>query len=765
METKKALRSLGFQVVRKIGEGSFGKVMLATSKKYPDQVAIKTTDLKLMKPGFVSKFLPRELAILRKVQHPHIVQVRDILELSNRHVFIVMEAAATDLCHMIQELHHIPIDQAKRWFSQLVSAVVYLHQQNIVHRDLKCSNVLLTADDRIKLTDFSLVRISRGFPDLSETYCGTPHYAAPEVLLHEPYDPKRSDVWSLGVILYTMVTGSLPFDSNNLKRLPHHQKQPLKYPDGVTVDEPCKNFISYMLKFHYYLRPSAAEVAQHQWLQLPEDREKIDTDKALRSLGFEVLGNIQEGSFGKIKLATSKKHPKQVAIKIVDRILMEPDLETKFLPRELDILKTVMHPHIVQVHDIFEMPNHLVFIVMEAAATDLHQKIQELHHIPVDQAKKWFSQLVSAVDYLHEQDIVHRDLTCSNVLLTADGQIKLTGFRFGRISKGSPEESKTYCCTSYYTAPEVLLATPYEPKKSDVWSLGVILYVMLTGSRPYDHTDLKELPNLQQRPLNYPEGMAVEESCQDLIAYMLQFRPFFRPSVTQVAQHPWLQSSQEHEMSETADSSVAEAKSAPQESVFGFPERLCDESCKEIQQQQQNTIKHLEKIRVIGRFVVEAVDEDGEPSSHGDVSPLHEDDSSRAGASLTCRSVEAVEEEHGCLCCSPFCAAVKRAAKAYVVTPIIRASHSLRGKVKMFFISAVHNSSSSQQGAPHSAASTEAPACSSPEQRREDGTSDILFHGLVVETEAVLPQPTVRQGRRRLRFPKFKILKKRVHPL
>ncbi|XP_072547011.1 testis-specific serine/threonine-protein kinase 6-like, partial [Salminus brasiliensis] len=210
MTTNEILESLDFNVLANIGQGSFGTVKLAKSKRFEKQVAIKVLDLRLATPSFVRKFLPREIAILRRIRHPHIIQVHEIFNVPSKQVYIVMEAAVMDLQEKLQQSCYIRSSQAKKWFSQLLSAVVYLHQQDIVHRDLKCENVLLTAENQVKLTDFGFGRFSRGFPQLSETYCCTRRYAAPEVLMRKPYDPKKSDVWSLGVILYAMVTGSMP---------------------------------------------------------------------------------------------------------------------------------------------------------------------------------------------------------------------------------------------------------------------------------------------------------------------------------------------------------------------------------------------------------------------------------------------------------------------------------------------------------------------------------------------------------------------------
>ncbi|XP_072537305.1 testis-specific serine/threonine-protein kinase 6-like [Salminus brasiliensis] len=265
----------------------------------------------------------------------------------------------------------------------------------------------------------------------------------------------------------------------------------------------------------------------------------MDPDRVLQSLGYKLVGHLGEGKFGKVKLATSKRHPDQVAIKMMQRSRKMRLFSSTFLPRELAILRRVKHPHIVKVHEIFEMPGGQVYIVMEAVATDLHRKIVSHGAIPIDQAKTWFSQLVSAVVYLHQQNISHRDLKCENVLLTADNQVKLADFGFGRFSRGFPDLTREYCCTRPYAAPEVLLDLPHDPKKSDVWSLGVILYVMVTGSLPFRNQ--RNLPRCQLRSVQYPSVIAADEPCRAFISYMLRFNPFSRPSVEKVAQHAWLQ--------------------------------------------------------------------------------------------------------------------------------------------------------------------------------------------------------------------------------
>uniref|UniRef100_A0A8B9GM68 non-specific serine/threonine protein kinase n=1 Tax=Astyanax mexicanus TaxID=7994 RepID=A0A8B9GM68_ASTMX len=171
----KDLSSLGYNVLYTIGKGTFGTVKLAKSKKYPDKVAIKIMDPKHMSSYAYQQCMRHELPILRNYSHPHIVHVHEIYVRPSGQIFIVMEAAEME----------IPPDQARLWFLQLVSPMVYLHNRNIAHRDLKCGNVLLTADDQVRLNDFGGRRTSA---DCSRLRCSSEENQ--EDVQEEIYEPQ-----------------------------------------------------------------------------------------------------------------------------------------------------------------------------------------------------------------------------------------------------------------------------------------------------------------------------------------------------------------------------------------------------------------------------------------------------------------------------------------------------------------------------------------------------------------------------------------------
>lgn len=127
-----------------------------------------------------------------------------------------------DLLDFIKRNGVVPEQQSKMWFRQMASGLQYLHNKNIAHRDLKCENILLSRRFNVKLADFGFARFcvdTDGRRVLSQTYCGSAAYAAPEVVNGTPYNPKLSDVWSLGIILFIMLNASMPFDDSNLRKL------------------------------------------------------------------------------------------------------------------------------------------------------------------------------------------------------------------------------------------------------------------------------------------------------------------------------------------------------------------------------------------------------------------------------------------------------------------------------------------------------------------------------------------------------------------
>ncbi|WAQ89865.1 hypothetical protein PtA15_11A557 [Puccinia triticina] len=266
-----------YLLLQTLGEGEFGKVKLgvhSSPDRWGEEVAIK-----LIKRGNVDTQarmikVAREIDVLKLVKHPNIVRLYDVIE-TEKYIGIVLEyASGGELFDHILAHRYLKEKDASKLFAQLISGVTYLHAKKIVHRDLKLENLLLDRNRNIIITDFGFAnRFEDRTNDLMATSCGSPCYAAPELVVQDGrYVGSQVDVWSCGVILYAMLAGYLPFDDDpsnpdgdNINLLYKYIiNTPLSFPDWIT-DEP-KDLLLKMLVPDPLKRCSLKDVANHSWL-------------------------------------------------------------------------------------------------------------------------------------------------------------------------------------------------------------------------------------------------------------------------------------------------------------------------------------------------------------------------------------------------------------------------------------------------------------------------------------------------------------------
>ncbi|XP_046813391.1 testis-specific serine/threonine-protein kinase 4-like isoform X1 [Vespa crabro] len=210
------LETHGYAIGNVIGVGSYATVKVAISERHNSQVAIKIISKFQAPSDYLKKFLPREIEVVKGLKHPNLIRFLQAIETTHR-VYIIMEYAQNgSLLDIIRRDTYIDEGRSRRWFRQLLDAVDYCHERGVVHRDIKCENLLMDNNLNIKLSDFGFARghmkPKNGTLPLSETFCGSYAYASPEILKGIPYRPQLSDIWSMGVVLFAMVYGRLPFD-------------------------------------------------------------------------------------------------------------------------------------------------------------------------------------------------------------------------------------------------------------------------------------------------------------------------------------------------------------------------------------------------------------------------------------------------------------------------------------------------------------------------------------------------------------------------
>lgn len=214
-----------------------------------------------------------------------------------------------------------------------------------------------------------------------------------------------------------------------------------------------------------------------------DDGQGETKQTVLETHGYTIVRNLGHGSYATVKLAYSEKHKTNVAIKVISKKRAPTDYIQKFLPREIDVVKILKHPNLVVFYQSIET-NARVYIVMEeASGGDLLDVVRKQKRIPERQAGVWMRQLCDGVEYCHSRGVVHRDLKCENLLLDSRGNIKIIDFGFARPgmlpSEGKYKKSETFCGSYAYASPEILMGIPYVPQLADIWSSGVILYVMV----------------------------------------------------------------------------------------------------------------------------------------------------------------------------------------------------------------------------------------------------------------------------------------------
>jgi len=277
------LREQGLLLGKLFNSGAFSELYHGIEIKSADVVAVKMMDLGLMNASFKARFLPREIENIRNLKHRNIIKVRNIKR-STKKVYIVMDYAPTNLRLEIERRTYVPENQARKWFCQLASALEYLQSVGLAHRDIKLDNILIDSEGSIKLCDFGFSKIVEKGPDGGEgnstTFCGSLAYCAPEILTRMPYDPYKTDVWSLGVVLYKMVMGVMPFGEGNdlasVRRIARAQKIPLEFPPFPHTSLACQHLIQSLLTVESNRRINLMDIARSKWISYNSDQHKTE---------------------------------------------------------------------------------------------------------------------------------------------------------------------------------------------------------------------------------------------------------------------------------------------------------------------------------------------------------------------------------------------------------------------------------------------------------------------------------------------------------
>ncbi|XP_072235932.1 serine/threonine-protein kinase BRSK2-like isoform X5 [Leuresthes tenuis] len=274
-----------YRLEKTLGKGQTGLVKLGVHCVTCQKVAIKIVNREKLSESVLMK-VEREIAILKLIEHPHVLKLHDVYE-NKKYLYLVLEhVSGGELFDYLVKKGRLTPKEARKFFRQIISALDFCHSHSICHRDLKPENLLLDEKNNIRIADFGMASLQVG-ESLLETSCGSPHYACPEVIRGEKYDGRKADAWSCGVILFALLVGALPFDDDNLRNLLEKVKLGVFHmPHFIPPD--CQNLLRGMIEVDAGKRLTLEQIQKHTWYLAgknePEPEQPVPRKVAIRTL-------------------------------------------------------------------------------------------------------------------------------------------------------------------------------------------------------------------------------------------------------------------------------------------------------------------------------------------------------------------------------------------------------------------------------------------------------------------------------------------------
>uniref|UniRef100_A0A673CA93 non-specific serine/threonine protein kinase n=1 Tax=Sphaeramia orbicularis TaxID=375764 RepID=A0A673CA93_9TELE len=587
-----------FELRKVLGQGSFGKVFLVRKITGPD--AGQLYAMKVLKKATL-KVRDRvrtkmERDILVEVNHPFIVKLHYAFQTEGKLYLILDFLRGGDLFTRLSKEVMFTEEDVKFYLAELALALDHLHGLGIIYRDLKPENILLDEEGHIKLTDFGLSKESIDHENKAYSFCGTVEYMAPEVVNRRGHT-HSADWWSYGVLMFEMLTGTLPFQGKDRKEtMTMILKAKLGMPQFLSSE--AQSLLRNLFKRNPANRLGAGpdgveEIKRHQffntidWNKLyrreihppfkpaagrPDDTFYFDpefTAKTPRdSPGVPPSANAHQLFRGFSFVAITEEETQPLPNTIVQQLHRSTShfSDTYEIKEDIgvgsySICKRCLHKgtgmeYAVKVHvDWFSVlkvydDGRSVFLVTELMkGGELLDKILRQKFFSEREASAVLYTITKTVEYLHVQGVVHRDLKPSNILYVDESgnaeSIRICDFGFAKQLRAENGLLMTPCYTANFVAPEVLKKQGYDAA-CDIWSLGVLLYTMLTGFTPFangpEDTPEEILARIGSGKFSLSGGYwnSVSVEAKDLVSKMLHVDPHQRLTAGQVLRHPWV---------------------------------------------------------------------------------------------------------------------------------------------------------------------------------------------------------------------------------
>lgn len=551
-----------YEILERIGHGGMGSVYRARHVYLDEERAIKLIQTQLAESqDFVNRFI-REAKILAKLHHPNLVQLYEFGTLENNSFFMVLEfLQGESVLQRIHKAQRIPIQNALRIIREAAMGLAAGHQKGIIHRDLSPDNLFLVQTESgvetTKVIDFGIAR-----PTAKETqrftrtnmFIGKLEYVSPELCGqlgdNEELD-QRADIYSLGVTLYHMLTGRLPFHSNTpqgfmYKHLNENARPLSSHVDCGPFPAELDHFVAKaMAKLRENRHASMKEVIDHlnkiessltPTVQAPSwTAPALPTPGSLFASRYLIEKRIGEGGMGTVFKATDRMLDISVAIKALNRELVRNETNLNRLKREVILARKVAHPNVCRLYDIGEAGGvHYVSMEFVEGQT-LSELLHQQGSLPEQRAIPIMRQVLSGLGAAHNAGIIHRDLKPQNIMIDRTGRAMMMDFGISfSADAGHLTQTGMMVGTPRYMAPEQFKDQGSD-LRADLYSVGIILYEIVTGRAPFD---AKTPASMMYAHLNTPppppsQFCNVSQQLESIILKALEKDPSKRFQTTQ----------------------------------------------------------------------------------------------------------------------------------------------------------------------------------------------------------------------------------------
>uniref|UniRef100_A0A0D6R4P5 non-specific serine/threonine protein kinase n=1 Tax=Araucaria cunninghamii TaxID=56994 RepID=A0A0D6R4P5_ARACU len=255
---------------------------------------------------------------------------------------------------------------------------------------------------------------------------------------------------------------------------------------------------------------------------------------------YELGRVLGQGAFSKVRFARNVETGQGVAVKGFDKYRVLENNMVEQIKREIKTMRLIKHPNVVQLHEVMATKTKIYIVLDFVTGGELFDKINDLGRLKEDEARRYFQQLINAVDYCHSRGVYHRDLKPENLLLDTFGNLKVSDFGLSALSSHKREDGllHTTCGTPNYVAPEVISGKGYDGASADLWSCGVILFVLLAGYLPFDESNLIALyRKINKAEFNFPKR--VSSGAKKLISRILDPNPKTRITMPEILKDEW----------------------------------------------------------------------------------------------------------------------------------------------------------------------------------------------------------------------------------